>query len=245
MGGRSVSPPPQGQGAGSTHLRPPHSAPSPSRAQDSGRLSLRSAAPSASAAGSAWPPRCHSPSPAPCRAAERGRGETVRAAPPPAPSPRLPRTAIRGGGGGRTRTRDPSQGEGGQCCSFRGKGGHRRSGQAPAPCPTDPSLPPGEGGHKSPSTHPHCHCPPSTSPLSLAAHCQWQRAPTSSAVPHPHRGRDESSMHTGRTHHGAAGLGELSSLIPTLNPSRQPPGRDEEQNSAALPAHGVVEPKAR
>lgn len=197
MGGRSVSPPPQGQGAGSTHLRPPHSAPSPSRAQDSGRLSLRSAAPSASAAGSAWPPRCHSPSPAPCRAAERGRGETVRAAPPPAPSPRLPRTAIRGGGGGRTRTRDPSRGEGGQCCSFRGKGGHRRSGQAPAPCPTDPSLPPGEGGAQVPE-HPSALPLPSQRftpepgcPLPMAESTHKQRRPPSppwtGQVQHAHR----------------------------------------------------------
>lgn len=34
---------------------------------------LRIAAPSASAAGNAWPPRCHSPSPAPCRAAAKGQ----------------------------------------------------------------------------------------------------------------------------------------------------------------------------
>lgn len=54
---------------------PASTPPCPLPARVLGCPSLKGAAPSASAAGNAWPPRCHSPSPAPCRAAER-RQET-------------------------------------------------------------------------------------------------------------------------------------------------------------------------
>lgn len=61
VGGSSVSHPPRAGGSVPPQRPPGWAEP------------LRIAAPSASAAGNAWPPRCHSPSPAPCRAAAKGQ----------------------------------------------------------------------------------------------------------------------------------------------------------------------------
>lgn len=184
--GQGAAPSPTPRAKGWQHPPAPTPlCPLPARGRGRGAASLRSTAPSASAAGSAWPPRCHSPSPAPCRAAERGQGGTVRAAPSP-PAPPAPGCLGQPpvAAGGRTRAWDPSQGGGGGgwCCSFQGEGtGGADKSQLEVPPTPGPSSRSGSalgkaqqggclrGEHKSPSTSPRWLCPPSASPPNRAA----------------------------------------------------------------------------